>query len=412
MIKISRINGISLSPNTETDDVIIALKTAITPWKWKRGGSIHQVEEWFRKRFHTDTAYSFNAGRSALLALLKSFGIGKGDEVIVQAFTCVAVPEVVMWAGAYPVYCDIDSSYNIDPAKLEKLITRKTKAVIVQHTFGIPARIREIREIADKHKIIIIEDCSHSLGATVDGKLVGSFGDAAFFSFGRDKVISSVYGGMAIIKRKNERTKEQRNKELLQEVHDSIDYPPNDWIVQQLLHPILCNTLILPLYNVFDIGKFLLVLAQQCKLLSLAVYPGERKGLQPSVFPKRMPNALAVLALNQLRKLEQYNRRRLQVAGQYGKIVEGAIYLRYPLIVNNPVSFIKSAKQKGILLGNWYHNVVDPDVVDFSAVHYRKESCPKAEEYASKIINLPTYPGMKDEEIGRVLRYLKLDVRD
>ncbi|MBI4130447.1 DegT/DnrJ/EryC1/StrS aminotransferase family protein, partial [Candidatus Roizmanbacteria bacterium] len=150
--------AISLSPNTESDDSILAIKTLLQPWKWKTGREIEKVEEWFRKEFNTDTAVSFNSGRSALWALLKAFSIGQGDEVLVQAFTCVAVPEVVMWVGATPVYCDIDDTYNIDPNDIEKKITKKTKAIIVQHTFGIPARIREIREIGNKYNLIVIED--------------------------------------------------------------------------------------------------------------------------------------------------------------------------------------------------------------------------------------------------------------
>ena len=120
--------------------------------------------------------------------------IGEGDEVLVQAFTCVAVPNSVLWAQATPVYADIDATLNIDPIDVEKKITNRTKAIIVQHTFGIPADMDALVALAKKHNILLIEDCAHSLGATYKGKKVGTFGDAAFFSFGRDKVVSSVFG--------------------------------------------------------------------------------------------------------------------------------------------------------------------------------------------------------------------------
>ena len=131
--------------------------------------------------------------------MIKSFDITYGDEVIVQAFTCLAVPEVVIWCGAKPVYLDIDESLNLDIRLLEKSISSKTRIIIVQHTFGIPAKIDMIKKIAQKHNIILIEDCAHSLGAKYNSQKIGTFGDAAFFSFGRDKVISSVFGGLAFI---------------------------------------------------------------------------------------------------------------------------------------------------------------------------------------------------------------------
>src|SRR5690348_8412713 len=98
----------SLSPNTELDDVLVALRVFCQPWMWKQGSAIGAVEKYFG-------GASFNSGRTALRTLLVSFGIGGGDEVIVQAFTCVAVPNAVIAVGATPVYADITPSYNMDP---------------------------------------------------------------------------------------------------------------------------------------------------------------------------------------------------------------------------------------------------------------------------------------------------------
>src|SRR5581483_4013141 len=113
-----------------------------------------------------------------------------------QAFTCVAVPNSVLWTGAKAIYADIDETGNLDPKDLEKKITKKTKAVIIQHTFGIAANMDAIQKVLKGKKIILIEDCAHALGASYKGKKLGTFGEFAFFSFGRDKVISSVFGGM------------------------------------------------------------------------------------------------------------------------------------------------------------------------------------------------------------------------
>lgn len=115
--------------------------------------------------------------------------------MILQAYTCVSVSNAIIATGAKPIYVDIDAqTLNINPQLIEKHITQKTKAIIVQHTFGIPADIHAIQSIVKKHQLFFIEDCAHALGAQYKEKMVGSFGDIAVYSFGRDKVISSVNG--------------------------------------------------------------------------------------------------------------------------------------------------------------------------------------------------------------------------
>lgn len=391
----------SLSPNTQIDDVIVALISLCTPWQWKRGPSTRRIEDWFEKRYKRYSAFSFNSGRSALYALLKAFDIHAGDEVMVQAFTCVAVPNSVLWVGAKPVYVDVDSSLNMDVLDAEKKLTKKTRAIIVQHTLGMPAQMEKILQFAEKNDLFVIEDCAHSLGATVGENNVGSFGDAAFFSFGRDKVLSSVFGGVAIIQRQH---KEAVMK--LKDVCRRLPYPSLFWILQQLLHP-LCFSIILPLYSL-GIGKLILVFCQKLKLLSFPVYPEEKRGQRPMDFPAKYPNALASLLVHQLKKLDRYNETRKNRANYYQQNVknsvekksiiypQGSIFLRFPILVDNPSAVLKKAKQEGILLGNWYHNVIDPIGVDFRSVYYHQGSCLNAEYYANHIINLPTRISSKE----------------
>lgn len=373
----------SLSPNVQSDDVFFAFKTLLNPGKWKHGEALAGVREWFGKRYGAEIAL-FSSGRVALYAILKSFGIGVGDEVIVQAFTCVAVPNSILWVGAMPVYADIDDTYNIDPKLFEKNITKKTKAVIVQHTFGIAANVSEISRIARKHGILLIEDFAHSLGMPIRG-------DAAFFSFGRDKVISSVWGGGAIISLK---FKTQNSK--LKSIEQKLPKPSSFWIFQQLLHPIAFS-FILMLYDVI-IGKILLFLLQKFGLLSIPVYPEEKRGGRPSELFVKYPNALAVLALSQLKKHDQFNRVRKEIAAFYAQKSVDGIYLRYPMLVSNPKKIIDNAKKHGVLLGNWYHNTIDPVGVDFDAIDYKPGSCPKAENVARHIINLPTLITLREAQ--------------
>ena len=132
---------------------------------------------------HTQ-AFAFWKGRVALYAILESLGIGPGDEVILPGFTCVVVPNAVLYRGAMPVYVDIEgTAFTMDVRDIERKITSRTKAIIVQHTYGIPADMDGIKTIADRHGLPIIEDAPLAHGARYCGKRVGLFGQLACFSF-------------------------------------------------------------------------------------------------------------------------------------------------------------------------------------------------------------------------------------
>ncbi len=401
--------AIGLSPNTGRDDYVRAFKTLIQPWKWKQGESIQEVEDWFKNYFSARSAVAFNAGRSGLLAILTAFGIGSDDEVLVQAFTCVAVPNSVLWAGAQPVFVDIDASLNIEIADAQKKITPHTKALIVQHTFGIPADMEKIVSFCKKHKIVLIEDCAHALGARYKGKLVGTFGDAAFFSFGRDKIISSVFGGIVITNNKIYSTK-------ITQYFEQLKYPSYFWILQQLLHPLVLS-IVLPTYTILNFGKALLWFFQQINLLSLPVYKLEKIGKQPRNFPQKYPNALAQLLLIQLQKLEQMNTRRREIAEQYFTKLSAAklklpekmpeaVYLRFNVITTHADQLRFQAKKQKVLLGNWYTHLIDPKGTDCNIVGYESGSCPNAERIAQLSLNLPTYERLTQKQIQQIINLL------
>lgn len=406
--------AIGLSPNTENDDVLLALSVLFTPWRWIRGGAIKSLEDWFKRYFQAQFAISFDSGRSAEYAILKALNINGGDEILLQSFTCVAVPNSVLWAGAVPIYVDIDESGNIDPKDLCKKITEKSRAIIVQHTLGVAANMDEIVKIAKEKKLVLIEDCAHSLGATYAStkykeKKLGTFGDFAFFSFGRDKVISSVFGGMAI-------TNNKRYAKALRAMQKDLSFPSFLWVVQQLLHPI-SFVVILPLYELI-VGKVILFLLLRLHILSLPVDNLEKQGKRPSFYPRRLPNAQAILALNQARKLDIFNAKRRNFAAFYTKELQnlpleflqsrgGDIFMRFNTRVDNPKAIHEFARRKRIYLGLWYGNLIDPKGVDFDKVGYMPGSCPNAEEMARMSLNLPTYPRMKMEEAGKVVETLK-----
>lgn len=396
----------ALSPNTEKEDVIRAIRALISPNIWTGRESLKRVTDWFRAKYKTRYVYPVNSGRSALYLLLKAFGIGQGDEVLLQAFTCVAVPNSIRWTGAKPVYVDIDKTYNIDVRDFVHKITKHTKAVIVQHTFGYPADVLAIRKICNKRKIFLIEDCAHALGTTIHDALAGSYGDAAFFSFGRDKVISSVFGGLALFSEYN--STEARKFETN---FPQVAKPKTFWVLQQVLHPILF-ALILPLYSL-GIGKVLLVVFQKLGILSFPVYPEEKRGEQPADFPATYHNVLAYLLELQLKKIDRYIIQRQKIARYYSDQLEGnraisfpvlhkqAGYLRFPLSVTDPGRIMFAGRKHNVLFGNWYQHVVDPKGVQNSCIEYTQGTCPRAEDMVKKVVNLPTL--ISDQAAERVI---------
>ena len=404
--------SISLSPNTQKDDVWLALKLRFQPWKWKKGKAIGELEKSFREYLGAKYAFSFNSGRSALLAILSSLGLEKGDEVLLQAFTCNAVPNPVLWSGLKPVYVDCrEDDFNIDAEDLERKIGPQSKVVIVQHTFGLPADMDRIIEICQRRNLILIEDCAHALGAKYQGKLVGTFGKAAFFSFSRDKVISSVYGGMAV-------TNDAALGEKIKEFQEKIGHPSFFWIRQQIFHPIFMNLVILPTYKIF--GKYLLVLFQWLHIFSKAVHWKEKRGMKPSYFPKQMPNALAALAFHQFQKLEKFNAHRKQLAEFYYENLKGTtfklptkflgrehIFLRFSLNHARAHEIIRKAWAENLLIGDWYTSPIAPHDTRLDAMGYIAGSCPNAEKLANITLNLPTHINCSLKDAQIIVDFLK-----
>ncbi|HLF90151.1 MAG TPA: aminotransferase class I/II-fold pyridoxal phosphate-dependent enzyme, partial [Anaerolineales bacterium] len=170
--------AIAISPNTSRQDTLLALRLLAAPRRWSKTGEMTRVLEMdIASHIGVEHAFALDSGRSGLYLALQAMGIGEGDEVLVQAYTCIAVPNSVLWAGAKPIYTDIDAAkLNVNLDDLQAKITPKTKAIVVQHTFGRPGPINEIVELARARGIRVIEDCAHALGAATPTGPVGQFG--------------------------------------------------------------------------------------------------------------------------------------------------------------------------------------------------------------------------------------------
>ena len=164
-----------------------------------QGPEVAAFEKDFSNVVEGRECVAVNSGTSALHVALLALGIGPGDEVIVPSFTFAATANSVALAGATPVFVDIDrETFNIDPKGIERAITSRTKAIQVVHLYGLPANMNEVMKLAAQHKLRVIEDAAQAHLASINGKPVGTFGDAAAFSFYPTKNMTSGEGGMIV----------------------------------------------------------------------------------------------------------------------------------------------------------------------------------------------------------------------
>jgi dTDP-4-amino-4,6-dideoxygalactose transaminase len=165
------------------------------------GPAIEEFEEAFSQRHENRLAVTASYGRMAFYYILKALNLPAGSEVIFPALTFWVVPEIARVLGLRPVFVDVNpKTCNMNPSAVDRAVTANTKAIVPTHLYGLPCDMDEILGIATKHNLAVIEDCAHSLGALYRGRPVGTFGDAAFFSFQTLKPLNTYGGGMAVVR--------------------------------------------------------------------------------------------------------------------------------------------------------------------------------------------------------------------
>jgi dTDP-4-amino-4,6-dideoxygalactose transaminase len=362
------------------------------------------LEEYFSK-----PVFPINSGRSAIYLILKAAGIGEGDEVLIQAYTCNAVPNPIVWTLAKPVYADIDANtLNVDVDDLNRKISEKTRAIILQHTFGRPGPIEQVLKIAKEKKLLIIEDCAHSLGGTYKGKKLGTYADAAILSFGREKVISSLAGGAIIVDNQN------LEKPLVSLISNLKPLPAGR-LISELANFFTWRTILRKIY--FNkTGYGFIKKLNEHDFFNVVISRKEHAGERPPWYPGALPNTFAQIALEEFANLEKYNQNRREIADFYLSHIRNpnfkllsdheGVYLRVVALHNNAPAVLTEARKRHFWFGNWYNAPVYPNGVDEEKLGYTSGSCPVAEECASKTLNLPNYLGMTTEDATRVVDFI------
>ena len=191
--------SIPLSRPDLTEEDVQAVLSVLRSDRLSIGPKQQEFEETFARLMDLPHAVAVSSGTVGLHLALLSLGIGAGDEVIVPSFTFIAVANAIRFVGATPVFADIElTTLNLDPTKVEKAITPRTRALLIVHAFGVPADMDAILSIARKNGLLVIEDACEALGAEYQGKKVGALGDASVFAFYPNKQITTGEGGMLL----------------------------------------------------------------------------------------------------------------------------------------------------------------------------------------------------------------------
>ena len=378
------------SVTLDEDDLVLAKEWLKKRADWYVPDIVSQYENEFARWNGSKYAFAFMGGRVALSACIHALGLQPGDEVILPGYTCVVVPNAFHFAGINTVYSDIElDTYGLDISQIKNKITSRTRAILLQHLYGLVCRDYEaILALAKQYELKIIEDCAHATGAQYRGQKVGNIGDCAFYSSEQSKVFTTIQGGIAV-------TNDDRIAQKLKEYYDIAPYPDEGWIEKQL-HNVMINFFqfkhpqrwwLGTLVNLRYFGKHLIPTSTE-----------EEQGVRPAYYGRKMPAPIAALGLNQLRKIDRYNMLRRKTAAHWDEwcekhsykkpvVIPGStpIYLRYPVLAEPEKKQHKlwAVKELGVDLGVWFTSNTHP-------AHRVVEGCSNADRAVAQCINLPT----------------------
>lgn len=358
----------------------------------------------------SDKIYLVDSGRTALAMILKGLNLPVSSEVLLQAFSCIVVPNAVLQAGLVPVVCDVNPiDYNIDLTHAEKQITKNTKVLILQHTFGVTCDMQKVIKFCEKHRLIIIEDCAHALGSSYTYQKknlpVGSLGSAAIYSFGRDKVISTTIGGAI------------RLNDTVVSIQESYDQLPEMTYLRELkslAYIWLCVIWVRPFYYIANIGKFLLFSAQKIGIIEPVYTPSEEQFTNKLDQPSRYGPRLASILISQLLHLPKTQSHRKNICTIYQKYIDNSVQPEngFRFLVKTEgflrpfEEYVKMLRfQEEVLVGTWYTAPFLPNKSsNLSRINYNPTSTPKALQLISGgVLNLPTNRKVSIEDAERIV---------
>jgi perosamine synthetase len=355
--------------------------------------------------------FCFYRGRTALYAILCALDLRQGDEVILQAYTCLAVVLPVLFSGATPIYADIERrSYTLDPAALESRITVRTRVLIIQHTFGIPAQLDTLLAIAKRHNLVVIEDCCHACGSTYKGKALGSFGTAAFYSYQWSKPLVVGRGGLALI---NNYELADRVRKLRTSFTDPSISDVAAINLQYLFYRMLRGSRCL---------NWLRGAIRSRSPLGVATGMLRSEELEYKItadYTKKMAVSVKRRLSFKFRNVHRNIEERLRVGSHMHnhlldlgvsaiEVSEGAsiAFMRHPVVAISRQQVLREGKAWNLDVSPSFGSPVDPlPREQWARVGYRAGSCPVAEYLAETTVTLPVNDWASRYEVDRVLDF-------
>ena len=336
---------------------------------WAIGPYVNLFEDKIRNYVRVKYARVFSSGTSALHSALLAYNIGPADEVIVPSFTFIATANAPLFVGAKPVFADIEEqTFGLDPEQVNERITHRTKAIIPVHYGGCPSQIRELKKIAQDNRLILIEDAAESFGARIGTAPVGSFGDAAMFSFCQNKIVSTGEGGAITT--------------------DSEQ---------------ICNRLEIIRSHGQSHSRYQLLKNDDADYVALG-------------YNFRMSNITAALGVTQLDKVEalidmrrenaRYLTSKLKREVQHVTLPSPPptyrhVYQMYTIRHPQRDQLMQHLFEKGIMTKVYFHPVHKSYF--YTNILKDTSNLPVTEEIASQVLSLPMFPHLKKEEIDRVV---------
>jgi perosamine synthetase len=358
---------IPLSAPDVTEDEIQAVSEVLRTPHLSLGPKLEEFEEALENYIGVSNAVAVSSGTCALHLSIRALGIGEGDEVIVPSFAFIAVANAVRYERAIPVFADIEpKTLNLDSRSIEARITHRTKAIIVVHTFGCPADLDAILDIARRHHLHVIEDCCEAIGAEFRGKKVGTFGDVSVFGFYPNKQITTGEGGAVVTKSR-------------------------------------------------EIANHVRKLRNQGRDYTAGWFQHSELG-----YNYRISELNCALGVEQLRRIDQILQRREEIAQIYDRHLSGNGHLRLPVlsvplrkiswfvyVVRLEAQFnefqrdwiVEEMSQRGIGTGRYFAPIHLQPIYKRQAP---SELCPVTEAAAARTIALPFFNRIEGEEIEEV----------
>jgi dTDP-4-amino-4,6-dideoxygalactose transaminase len=375
------------------------------------GPHINKFERAFASRLGRVRAAATSYGRMAFYYILKAMRLPAGSEIVLPALTFWVIPEMARVAGLRPVFADVDPhTFNMTADSLERVITPKTAAVVPTHLWGLPCDMAELLAVARRHRLVVIEDCAHALGATYRDRPVGTFGDAAFFSFQTLKPLNTYGGGMAI-------TPDPQLGARIWLLAQEAPPPAEASVRKKLWRGRIMRLATRP--DIFTWTLFPILWTSARLKVNFDVYFWE--GIRPlDVFPpdyrERYSNVQAALGLEALKHIDDWTRstraNAARLSASLGQVPGVVVpetptdrthaFYQYCAYVPARTAVVRACLDRGVDIESLHVDVCS----DVPMFHEFASNSPGAEE-AGQSIQIPAYASLTSAEIDRIVSVVR-----